>query len=284
MPDNLVENSYRYCETVAQREAKNFYYSFRVLPAEKRKAMCAIYSFMRYCDDAVDEPVSLEEKQQSIQKCREEFVSLISGKMPENPIMPALGDTLQKYKIPETYFHELMDGMEMDISIDRYETFEDLYQYCYRAASVVGLVTLHVFGFQNREALQYGEYCGIALQLTNIIRDIPEDLSRGRIYIPREDLKRFQVTEQMLKEGQLKGPLSELLKFESDRAYEYYHRAEPLIPLVDKKSQACLVAMVRIYRSLLDKIVSLHYDIFTQRIRISSCRKLAIGLKAWCSY
>jgi len=286
MPDSntQIEESFRYCEVISKREAKNFYYSFLVLPPEKRKAMCAIYSFMRYCDDAVDEPVDIEAKKQAIKKSRDEFDQLLSGGMPENPMMPALGKTITQYQIPPHYFYELMDGMEMDINCTRYETFANLYQYCYRAASVVGLVTLHVLGFQDKEALHYGEYCGVALQLTNIIRDIPEDLSRGRIYLPQEDLQKFGVNEAILKQGRVEGPLLELLKYQAIRAYDYYHKAEPLFPLVDKKSQPCLVAMVQIYRTLLDEIVNRNYDVYSKRVRLSSWRKLSIGIKAWCKY
>jgi len=280
----ILEQSYSYCNQLTKKQAGNFYYSFLVLPPVKRRAMSVIYAFMRYCDDAVDEPVSIEEKRASIQLCRDQFRQMRQGNIPDQPIFPALSKVIEQYHIPDRYFYELMDGMEMDISLNRYQTFSDLHGYCYRAASVVGLVTLYVFEFKDPRALEYGVDCGIAFQLTNIIRDITEDLDRDRIYLPQEDLDKYGISKEDLVRKTITPQIRELLKYEADHAEEYYQKARNLLPLVIDESRPCLAAMMEIYRSLLLEIINRDYDVFRERVSLSKWRKLKIGLCAWWNF
>ncbi len=280
MEDSL-ENSYSYCCQIAKSQAKNFYYSFLLLPKEKREAMCAIYSFMRYCDDAVDDSNGLSEKKNSLDKCKSELNNAFRGEYGGNQLFLAFQDTVQKYQIPNSYFYELIDGMEMDLGISYYQTFEDLYRYCYKAASVVGLVTIHVFQFKDERAKEFAEYCGIGFQLTNIIRDIAEDFQRGRIYLPQEDLQRFHCRESDLSAGKLTVNMLNLLEFEVNRAQEYYTKALPLIPLIKEDARPCLIAMMKIYGGLLFEIRKKRYDVFKKRIRLPAWKKLVIGGQAW---
>src|SRR5260221_3398672 len=193
---DALDQSYRLCHDIARHTGKNFYCSFLVMPREKRQAMCAIYAFMRHSDDIADDASSPAAAMVALRKWRAEIEAAFSGKNSTDPIFPALVNTVQHYKIPQRHFFELLDGSEMDQSVTRYETFDDLYKYCYRVASCVGLVVLPIFGYQDKEALAPAEACGIAFQLTNILRDVKEDAQMGRIYLPREDLKRCGVTEQ----------------------------------------------------------------------------------------
>ena len=278
---DYLQKSYQYCSYIARTQAKNFYYSFLVLPKEKRDAMCAIYTFMRYCDDAVDDAKELDDKKQALIQCKSELDLALRGQYRDHPLFPAFHDVVLRYKIPFDYFYELIDGMEMDLTITRYSTFDDLYKYCYKAASVVGLVSIHVFGFENEEAIKYAEYCGVAFQLTNIIRDIPEDFGRGRIYLPQEDLEQFGCSESDLGTKEVSPKLKQLLEYEVKRADEYYSKSLPLVPLIHKTSRPCLIAMIKIYRELLTEIKDNNYNVFSERVRLPVWRKLVIGGQAW---
>src|SRR5581483_1183837 len=190
-----VERSYRYCREIARKRAKNFYYSFLVLEKPQRDAMCAIYAFMRQCDDLSDDPAITDPASvyQSIALWRVHLDRALHGHVDGNPIWPAFHDTVNRYSIPHRFFHEMIDGITSDIEPRQIQTFEELYRYCYQVASVVGLAIIHVFGFQSMKALLLAEKCGIAFQLTNILRDIREDAGLGRVYLPLEDLHRFGV-------------------------------------------------------------------------------------------
>jgi len=167
--------SYRYCREVAKRRARNFYYSFMVLPREKSDGMCAVYAFMRYCDDIADDPSVDGDKRRMLEKWRASLDRAARGEYEESRILPAFHDTMRRFDIPVEYFHQLIDGAAMDLSVEQYESFDELYEYCYKVASVVGLVCIHIFGFDSPEAKRHAEYCGIAFQLTNILRDLAED-------------------------------------------------------------------------------------------------------------
>jgi phytoene synthase len=281
----LLAESYRYCEHVAKTEAKNFYYSFLTLPPERKAAMCAIYAFMRYSDDVSDEAAAEQSKAEEMQQWRDALDKALGGEYGDSLILPAFHDTARKYNIPAHYFHELIDGTAMDLTQSRYETFEDLHLYCYRVASVVGFVCIHVWGFDpaGGKALQYAEACGLAFQLTNILRDVKEDAERARIYLPQEDLRRFGVTEAQLKAGDMTENVRALLKFEADRAAKFYAEAEHLLPLVSTDGRPTLTIMIRIYRGILTAIEQNRYDVFSQRARVSSPKKMAIVLRAWLS-
>jgi phytoene synthase len=281
-PERLAE-SYRYCEHVARTQAKNFYYSFVTLPPEKKAAMCAIYAFMRYSDDVSDEAAEDRSKAAQMRAWRAALDRAFAGEYGESRILPAFHDTVKRYRIPARYFHELIDGTEMDLTKSRYETWEDLRQYCYRVASVVGFVCLHVWGFEEADgrALEYAEACGLAFQLTNILRDVKEDAGRDRIYLPQEDLRRFGVSEEDMKRGVVNDSFRALMKFEAERAKVFYRKAHALFPLVHAPGRPTLAIMVAIYRGILDSIERNGYDVHTRRARVSTPKKLGIVAGAW---
>jgi phytoene synthase len=277
-----LDESYRYCAQVAKREAKNFYYSFKVLPPEKRAAMCAVYAFFRYSDDISDEAALTRSKHDLLPKWREALDRAFEGDYGNSKILPAFHDTVKRHAIPKQIFHDLIDGTEMDLSRTRYETFEDLYKYCYRVASTVGFVCIYVWGFTGGDAAHApSEACGIAFQLTNILRDVKEDAERGRIYLPLEDLRRFKYTEDDLLRGVYDERFHALMQFEAARARDYYRKALALPPLLAPVGRPSFFAMYRIYRGLLDEIEQRDYNVFAGRASLSKSRKLSILAKAW---
>jgi 15-cis-phytoene synthase len=272
--------SYRRAEAVARSRARNFYYSFIVLPAAKRRSMCAVYAFMRFCDDISDGTSSVESKQVMLQRWREQLKAAVSENAPADSIFPAFRDSLERFSIPAEYFSWVIDGAEMDLTVDRYETFEDLYRYCFNVASAVGLVCLQIFGYKEESAKKYAEHCGIAFQLTNILRDIKEDAEMGRIYLPREDLERFRYTPDDLQRGVLDERFRKLMAFEADRAAGYYSQARKLLPLVESVSRPALWAMIEIYSGILKKIVRRNYNVFDSPIHLPNSEKALVALRA----
>ena len=268
-----LERSYAHCRSVARRRAKNFYYAFLLLPRDQRNAMCAIYAFMRYCDDLSDEPGASREP---LERWRTALDHALTGRYDGHPTLPAFHDTVQRYHIPHQYFHEMIDGVSSDLQPRRIQTFDELYRYCYQVASVVGLTTVHIFGFDTPTALPLAEKCGVAFQLTNILRDVKEDLSRGRIYLPDEDLKRFGVSA-----GNLNSPeFIDLMRFEAFRARDYYQQSQPLLGMVHARSQSSLWALIEIYSRLLARIEASNYDVLSRRIALSPLEKSWIVLQA----
>jgi phytoene synthase len=278
-----VAESYRYCRQIARKRAKNFYYSFLLLDKPQRDAMCAIYAFMRQCDDLSDDPVSTDKAalSRSIGLWRLQLDRALSGDVAEHPIWPAFYDTVQRYRIPHRFFHEMIDGITSDIEPQRMQTFNDLYRYCYHVASVVGLTIIHIFGFQSLRALLLAEKCGVAFQLTNILRDVREDAGAGRVYLPSEDLKRFDVTEEQLRSGHEDERFRDLMRFEAGRARYLYVESEPLIDLIDPKSRRSLWALREIYLRLLGKIEAADYNVLSRRIAVSKPGKIALLLRAF---
>jgi phytoene synthase len=277
---NELEQSYRYCLRVARTRAKNFYYSFLLLSAQQRRAMCAIYAFMRYCDDLSDEPGA---NRAAIEQWRAEMEAALEGRFSKHPVWPAFHHTVRRFGIPHRYFREMVDGVASDLEPRRFETFEQLYRYCYQVASVVGLTTIHIFGFDTRSALPLAEKCGVAFQLTNILRDIREDAERGRIYLPAEDLDRFGVSEDDLRTGNRSEAFVRLMRFESARARSYYKESLPLLDLIHQRSRPSLEALIAIYSRLLDRIERSNYDVFTRRVRVSALEKSWIVVRALVS-
>jgi len=277
---NVLDQSYRYCLRVARSRAKNFYYSFLLLSAQQRKAMCAIYAFMRYCDDLSDEPGATREP---IDRWRAEMEAALEGRFSGHPVWPAFHHTVRRFGIPHQYFREMVDGVASDLDPRRFDTFEQLYGYCYQVASVVGLTTIHIFGFDTRSALPLAEKCGVAFQLTNILRDIREDAERGRIYLPAEDLDRFGVSEDDLRSGNRTEAFLRLMRFEGQRARAYYDESQPLLDLIHQRSRSSLAALITIYSSLLDRIESSNYDVFARRVRLSTWEKSWIVMRCLVS-
>ena len=272
-----IEQSYDYCRRIARSRAKNFYYSFVLLAEHQRKAMCAIYAFMRYCDDLSDEPGA---SHSAIDRWQAEMEDALAGRFSDHPLWPAFHHTVRRFGIPHEYFHEMIAGVASDLEPRHFETFEQLYRYCYQVASVVGLTTVHIFGFDTRTALPLAEKCGIAFQLTNILRDIREDAERERIYLPAEDLRRFGVTEQDLKSGNRDEGFLRLMRFEAERARAYYDESAPLLELVHPRSRSSLWALISIYSRLLERMERTNYDVFRRRIRLSPLEKSWIVLRA----
>ncbi len=275
-----LADSYRCAEAVARSRARNFYYSFVVLPPEKRRALCAVYAFMRHCDDISDGSDSLEGKRARLKAWRDQIDPVAGGDADGSPFLPAFRDSVQKFSIPPGYFHWIIDGAEMDLTVNHYRTFEDLHRYCFLVASAVGLVCLQIFGYRTGRAKELAEHCGIAFQLTNILRDVREDASMGRIYIPEEDLERFEYTAEDLRSGVVDSRFIRLMTFEANRAQQYYHQAQGLLPLVDPASRPALWAMMEIYESLLKKLCRRRFDVFRSRISLSSTAKTAIAVRA----
>jgi 15-cis-phytoene synthase len=278
-----TEDSYRYCRTVARTRAKNFYYSFLLLEKPQRDAMCAIYAFMRHCDDLSDDPATNEKSklQESIARWRLQLDRALSGKAEDNPIWPAFHDTVQRYSIPHRFFHEMIDGIASDVEPRRIQTFKELYDYCYHVASVVGLTIIHVFGFKSVKALVLAQKCGVAFQLTNILRDVREDAQAGRIYIPAEDLDRFGVCIEELRWGKEGMRFRELMRFEASRARACYNESAPLAELIEPKSRRSLWALRQIYLRLLSNIEKANYSVLTHRINVSAPTKIGLLLRAF---
>jgi phytoene synthase len=274
---NATDRSYEYCRRVARRRAKNFYYSFVLLSRPQRNAMCAIYAFMRYCDDLSDEPGATRA---AIDRWRAEMEEALAGRFSSHPVWPAFYHTVRRFGIPPQYFREMIDGVLSDLEPRRFETFEQLYRYCYQVASVVGLTIIHIFGFDTRSALPLAEKCGVAFQLTNILRDIREDAERGRIYLPAEDLRRFGVSEEDLCAGRRGEPFLRLMAFESERARAYYNDSRPLLDLIHPRSRASLWALIAIYSRLLERIEQGNFDVFRNRVRLPLWEKSWIVWRA----
>ncbi len=277
-----LERSYDYCRRVARRRARNFYYSFVLLPSQQRNAICAIYAFMRYCDDLSDDaPSGRSSPRESIERWRVELDAALEGRFGEHPLWPAFHDTVTRYRIPVAYFHEMIEGVTADLGHRRMASFDELYRYCYQVASVVGLTVIHIFGFRSPEALPLAEKCGVAFQLTNILRDVREDIGRDRVYLPADDLARYQVDLEGLREGRQTEGFTELLAFEAGRARAYYNDSAPLIQMVDPHSRSSLWALIEIYSRLLAKIERTHYDVLSHRVELSAREKLGIIAKAF---
>jgi 15-cis-phytoene synthase len=274
---NQLDQSYAHCRAVAKQRARNFYYSFILLPSEKKNAMCAMYAFMRYCDDLSDEPGATRS---AIDQWREALTEALAGSPDGNPTWPAFLDSAERYSIPHEYFYEMIEGVASDLAPRTTETFDDLYRYCYRVASVVGLTTIHILGFTSPDALPLAEKCGIAFQLTNLLRDVREDAALGRVYLPAEDLARFGVSVDDLKNARRTEQFGRLMEFETERARRYYRESAPLLDLIKPESRPSLWALIAIYSRLLDHLAESHYDVLMRRISLSSLEKTWIVLRA----
>ncbi|MEO8050654.1 MAG: phytoene/squalene synthase family protein [Acidobacteriota bacterium] len=271
-----MAESYAWCEGVARSQAKNFYYSFLLLSKPQRRAMCAIYAFMRYCDDLSDDEGILD-RRAAIARWRSDLESALAGYAGEHAVWPAFIDAVERYKIPHRYFYDMIDGVSSDLEPRRIQTFDELYDYCYHVASVVGLTVIHIFGFESEAALLLAEKCGIAFQLTNILRDVREDAERDRIYLPAEDLARFAVSPGAFEPRER---FVQLMHFQAQRARDYYRESAPLVGLIDAGSRASLRALIGIYSRLLDRIVASDYDVLARRVRVPTWEKLWVLMRS----
>jgi phytoene synthase len=279
--------AYSVCKGITRTAAKNFYYAFLVLPRRKREALCAVYAFMRRCDDISDDTtLSLPERRQKLDAWLDALHCAQQGQPTDDAILLALTDAQRHFSIPAGLLDELAAGTAMDIEDSQfaetsglqvqYKTFEDLRQYCYRVASVVGLVCIHIFGYRDPAAESLAERCGLAFQLTNIIRDVKEDASMGRVYFPEEDLAKFGLSARYLLNSPDPARVRPLLTLEADRAREFYTAGDELISYISEDSQPALWVLVNIYRRLLERITEKQYDVFTAKVTLSTSEKLRI--------
>ncbi len=273
-----LEISYQHAREVARSRAKNFYYSFVLLDRQRRESLCAIYAFMRHCDDLSDEPHARSE---ALDHWRGEMVHALGHRFGSNPLWPGFADTVERYRIPHQYLHDMIDGVTADLTRTRVETFEELYRYCYQVASVAGLCLIHIFGFREERAVALAETCGIAFQLTNILRDVGEDYRMGRIYLPRQDRERFGVEEASLGATQVSEPLRALLSDYGRRARGYYDQSRPLLDMVDPSCRKSLWALIEIYSRLLTRIEANRYEVLQDRIRLSGFEKSSVVVALW---
>lgn len=283
--------AYAFCRGVARREAKNFYWSFRVLPRAKSDAMCAVYAFMRRADDlSDDESKSLEERRDLMAAWVSRWRSGVSAGDDE-AIFLALADTQRRFCIPQQLLEELVEGVTMDLEprvsgldgLQTFVTFDELYRYCYLVASVVGLVCIRIFGYTDVRAEGFAEETGVAFQLTNILRDVKEDVDRGRVYLPEEMMVDFGVSSKRV-EALARGAAMEpqeraLLATLGVRAEKYYASARKLIPLLDRDSRAAMWVLATIYHRLLDRIAARKMEVFGQRVSVPAWEKMAILLR-----
>ena len=287
-----LDTAYGICRHVARSAAKNFYYGFMVLPRRKRNALSAVYAFMRHADDICDDPgMTIPERRVKLHDWLEGYHKVAEGEPTDDPVFLALRDSQHQFGIPIELLDMLVRGTGMDLQepagqpsvqpVVAYQSFSELYDYCYHVASVVGLVCIRIFGYRDRAAEPLAEHVGIAFQLTNILRDIKEDAQMGRIYLPGEDLAQHGITAEALASGAELERLRPLLQMEARRARDYYAAAEQLLPLIDDDAQPALWVLVEIYRRLLERIEQRNYDVYSERIRLSVAEKLGVLCKGW---
>ncbi len=277
MSDTSTERSFAYCEDLAKREARHFYPAFRALPRDQRRAMCALYAYMRVTDDLADGPGTPETKRIALNVWRENLHAALGGE-PSHDLHPALADTVARYRVPVQHLTEVLDGVGMDLEPVRVRDFDELYRYCYHVASAVGLACIHVWGFDGDEAKRHAEAAGVALQLTNILRDLGEDKCLGRVYLPADELARFDCPPERWAAGS--ESFRALMEFQTERARGYYAQAQPLTKMLPPAGRAVFEMILRTYRALLDEIVRRRYDVFSTRVRLSGWRKLMLAAQA----
>lgn len=282
-----LDVAYSVCRHIARSAAKNFYYGFVILPRRKRNALSAVYAFMRRCDDIADDnTLSPNDRRIKLEEWLDKVHRALASQPTDDPVLLALADAQRCYQIPLGLLDQLAYGTAADLDREapldphapvtpRYQTFEDLRQYCYGVASVVGLVCIRIFGYRDPAAEPLAERCGLAFQLTNIIRDIKEDVAMGRVYLPAEDLAQFDLASEDLASPDL-ARIRPLLAMEADRARECYRAGEELIPLVNEDSQPALWVLITIYRRLLEKIALRQYDVFGERVQLTVREKLSV--------
>ena len=275
-----LESAYDICRNITRKEAKNFYYAFLTLPATKRRAIYAAYAFCRHCDDSVDEAVSTNAKLKALTELQTNLDLTYSGNA-SSPVYVALADVAQRYAIPQDYFKEIIIGVKSDLVKDRFQNFEELKGYCYSVASVVGLICLHIFGYEDDTAKEYAVDLGLAMQLTNIIRDVREDLDMGRVYLPQDELVQFGYTEEDLKNGVRNEAFVELMQFQSQRARKYFEQGFKLLPYLSRRSRACPAVLGALYSNVLDRIEASDYDVLESRVALSAPQKVVITAKTW---
>ncbi len=274
-----LEESYEHCRQLARLARSSFSMSFFLLGREKRRAMFALYAFLRRTDDLGDSDEGAEVRRRALSAWRASLEAALGG-APDDPVLPALVDTVERYGIPHEYLFDTIDGVEMDLGSCRFETFADLEKYCYRVASVVGLSCIHIWGFSDKAAFEPARKCGLAFQLTNILRDVEEDAARDRIYLPLEDLRRFDYTPDDLQRSTCDERFTSLMQFEIDRAERFYDEAKPLAAYLTPEGRRTFRVMTATYRGLLAEITRRGGDVFSRPVRLSPWRKIRLAAGA----
>ncbi|MGH7410789.1 MAG: presqualene diphosphate synthase HpnD [Candidatus Methylomirabilis sp.] len=277
---NLPHDARSVSRLVTKGSGSNFYYAFLFLPKPKREAIYAVYAFCRLSDDLVDEANAGGDPTAALTRWRK-GLDLYFQDSVGHPVIVAAGQAARRFNIPKTYFEELLNGMEMDLTRTRYATFDELYAYCYRVASVVGLICIEIFGYTNPRTREYAERLGIAFQLTNILRDLAVDASRGRIYLPLDELRRFGYPEDALSAGVYNDAFVELMRFQCERAKDYYRTACAAMPSEDRRALLAAEIMRAIYCRLLLKIEQQRYNVFRTNIALPKSHKLLLAAGLW---
>ena len=275
-----LDKAYEYCQQIARSKARNFYYAFKTLPPQKRRAIHAVYAFCRVCDDIVDEERPLDEKRRLLAQTRDKLAWGRDGAEPD-PVFIALKDTADTFDIPAGLLEEVIDGVEMDLTQNRYQSFEDLREYCYKVASTVGLICVEIFGYSDPAAKEYAVDLGLGMQLTNILRDMKEDAQIDRIYIPQDDLDSFGYGESDLAEGKVNDAFSDLMAHQVQRAKTYLDSGRRLMPLVSPQARACPAVLVGVYGTILDRIEASGFDVYRERIGLRTSEKILLMAKLW---
>jgi 15-cis-phytoene synthase len=272
-----VEAAYERCRTITRAAARNFYYGFVLLPNPRRAGIYAAYAFARRADDAVDEEGPLDAKLAAVASLRRELDATYAGSVSgDDEVLLALADTVRRFAIPRQHFDALIDGVAMDLTTTRYASFAELEPYCDRVAGAVGLISLHIFGFENPEAPDHAADLGVGMQIVNIMRDVAEDAERDRIYLPQDEMAAHGVTDADILAGVTTPQMRSLLRAQGDRARQYFASGEALLPMLDRRARACVSMLGGLYRAILDEIEVRDYDVMSERVALSTPRKLAL--------
>ena len=283
MTTRSLHDAHAYCATLTKKSGSNFYYSFLFLPRSRRAAMYTVYAFCKEIDNAVDAPPAGSNPHEELRRWRAELHAAYRG-TPTFPVTMSLAEHVRQLAIPQTYFNELIQGVEMDLTASRYASFQDLSLYCYRVASVVGLICLHIFGPTSARAQDYAVNLGMAFQLTNILRDIEPDAAQDRIYLPQDDLATFGCTDQTILQRHEHAAVRELFCFETARAHEYYTKAQAAfesLPARDQQALTVAEIMRAVYFRILKKMEDPRHRIFGPRARLATSHRLAVAAGVW---
>ena len=273
-----VQDSYALCRRLARGAASSFYYSFLLLPRPQRDAMCALYAFLRKVDDIADSEMPVEERRRQLDAWRESFDAALSGDW-RDPLFPAIEHMVRRYDVPVRHLHDAIDGAEMDLTVDRYATFDELNAYCYRVASVVGLACVRIWGCTDAAAEEPARKCGLAFQLTSILRDVAEDAARGRIYLPLEDLAHFGCSEDDIFNGRNCGRVSQLIAFQANRAHGLYIESASLEKYLPRDGRRAWRVMMTTYRAILDEFWRRNYNVFGPRVRFTRWQRISLVVR-----
>ncbi len=272
-----------YCQNKAAKSGSSFYYAFLFLPTERRRAITALYAFCREVDDIVDEARELSVARMKLAWWRSQVEFLFNGDDVDHPVIKALKPHINNYGLKASQFHAVIEGMEMDLDKHTYNTWEELKTYCWHAAGVVGEMSAQIFGYTNNDTIKYADYLGLAFQLTNIIRDVGEDARRGRIYLPLEDLKRFEVSKEDILDSRYSEKFQSLMRYQTQRAREYYLKAVQALPEEDRRTQRAGLLMAAIYYALLNEIENDQWMVLDQHIALTPIRKFWLAWSTWVS-